>query len=346
VQIKLLATDLDGTLFSRSESLSLYDDFRSRLQTLRTKHDALWVVCTGRSLRSFQNGFASMQAMGLIPDYVIVNHAYIYRRSRNGYRPHYTWNFMIHYHMWSSRLYMKEAIQKWHKLVTDMSDNAKTIYYRRNRLCFRFTNEEEAQAVAKLLEEKSREFRHLRVFRFEQEVDVRMVPFTKGLALENLATHLGIGASSILAIGNGHNDISMLDGTVAKYVGCPDNAETDVMQVVNKVGGHVASRKVMGGVVDVIDAYLDDCVNSELPDWWVANKHKKNPKSTRRQMNHSPKHKQQNKKRIRTIIIVVMISYSVLLAFANFGVIPMSGLIRKPVKMLMDLIVMVLELFS
>ena len=346
MQIKLLATDLDGTLFSRSESLLLYDDFRSRLQTLRAKHDALWVVCTGRSLRSFQHRFAPMQAMDLMPDYVVVNHAYIYRRSRNGYRPSYTWNFLICYRMWSSRLYMKEAIKKWHKMVTDMDGSAKTIYHSRNRLCFRFTNEEEAEAVAKLLEKNSREFKHLRVFKFMQEVDVRMVPFTKGLALEDLATHLGIGASAILAIGNGHNDISMLDGTVAKCVGCPDNSETDVMQVVNNAGGHISSRKVMGGVIDVIDAYLDDCVNSELPEWWVANKHKKNPRSTKRQVNHAPKNRTQNKKRIQTTIILILIGYSVLLAFANFGVIPLSGIIRKPVLIVMDLILKFFELFN
>jgi hypothetical protein len=287
-----------------------------------------------------------MQAMDLMPDYVVVNHAYIYRRSRNGYRPSYTWNFLICYHMWSSRLYMKESIKKWHKMVTDMSGSAKTIYHSCNRLCFRFTNEEEAEAVAKLLEKKSREFKHLRVFEFMKEVDVRMVPFTKGLALENLSTHLEIGASSILAIGNGHNDISMLDGSVAKCVGCPDNAETDVMQVVSRAGGHISSRKVMGGVIDVIDAYLEDCVNSELPEWWVANKHKKNPRSTQRQVNHSPQRNKPNEKRIRTIIILILIGYSVLLAFANFGVIPLSGIIRKPVSIAMDLIMKVLELFN
>lgn len=238
---------------------------------------------------------------------------------------------------------MKDAIREWYKLVMNMTDKVTTVYHRKNRLCLRFDNEEDAQAVAKLLGKKSQEFKHLRVFHFMQEVDVRMVPFTKGLALEELAIRLGIGASNILTIGNGHNDISMLDGVVAKFMGCPENAETDVMAVVSKSGGHVASRKFMGGVIDVIDAYLENHVSSELPEWWVANKEKKNPRSVKRQMNHPPKPQKSDKRKIITIGTIVMIIYSVLLVFANFGIIPFSDIIRKPVLLAMELVVKILE---
>jgi len=343
VRIKLLATDLDGTLFGGSGELPLYEEFKGRLKTLRAKHGALWVVCTGRSLRSFQHLFSPMKTMDIAPDYVIVSHAYIYHRKRNGYRPHYVWNILIYYHLWASRLYMKDAIQKWYKMVMEMTDGVTTVYHRRNRLCLRFDAEEDAQAVAKLLRKKAQEFKNLRVFLFMHEVDVRAIPFTKGLALEELASHLGIGASGILAIGNGHNDISMLDGGVAKFTGCPENSETDVMAVVHNSNGHIASRKFLGGVIDVIDAQLEGHVNSALPEWWIANKGKKNPKSTKRQMNHIPKPRKVNQRKASTIFIVSMIGYCVLLVFASFGIIPFSGIIRKPVLLIMDLVIKLLE---
>lgn len=346
MRIKLLATDLDGTLFGKYGELPLYGEFRKRLKTLRVKHDALWVISTGRSLRSFKHLFSPMEMMDIAPDYVIIKHAYIYQRKRNSYRPHYIWNFLIRYHIWSSRLYMKEAIQKWYRMVMDTTDGVTTVYHQRNRLCLRFASEKDAQAVAGLLHEKAREFKHLRVFKFAKEVDIRAIPFTKGLALEELSTRLGIGASTILSIGNGHNDISMLDGIVAKATGCPNNAETDVMATVNKSGGHIAPRPFLGGVIDVIDAYLEDSVNSELPARWVANTATKNPKSTMRQMNHPPKEMKHHKRKTITICIIIMIVYAVLLAFANFGVIPFSGLIRKPVSLIMGLLVNIIELIS
>lgn len=343
MQIKLLATDLDGTLFGSSGELALYDEFRKRLTTLREKYDMQWVICTGRSLRSFMHLFSPMKTMGLMPDYVIVNHAYIYHLKRNKYKSHYYWNLLIHYHLWASKLYMKDAIKSWYKQVMDMTDKVTTVYHRNNRLCLRFDNEDDAEGVAKLLLEKSREFKHLRVFRFMREVDVRMVPFTKGLALEELANRLGITSSNILAIGNGHNDISILDGVVAKYMGCPENAETDVMAVVNHNKGHISSRKFLGGVIDVIDAYLENKVNSDLPEWWVANKKKKNPLSQKRQMNHPPKAKMADRRKVVTITTIIMIVYCVLLVFANSGIIPFANIIRMPIVWLMDLFVKILE---
>ena len=346
VKIRLIATDLDGTLIGGIGELLLYDDFRNRLKTLRSRYGAVWVVCTGRSRRSFNHLFSPMKLMGFAPEYVIVNHAYIYRRTRSGrYRPHYGWNILIHYNIWASRLYMKDAIEHWYKMVMNMVEGVTTVYHRRNRLCLRFDAEEDAAAVAKLLKEKAKEFKYLRVFQFAQEVDVRMVPFTKGLALEELANRLGINSPDILAIGNGHNDISMLDGEVAGLTGCPSNAEIDVMATVHRSGGHISHKKVLEGVIDVIDAFLEERVDCKLPEWWVSNKQQKNPKSANRYMNHPPKKPRRNRKKIIAAVIIIMIVYSVLLVFSSFGVIPFSNIIQKPLMLVMELVLKISDLF-
>jgi HAD superfamily hydrolase (TIGR01484 family) len=334
-EVKLIATDLDGTLIGNADEFSLYEEFGDRLGVYRAKYGAIWVACTGRSLRSFLRFFGPMSELGFAPQYVIVRHAYIYRRTRNGYRPHYAWNFCIRYHIWSSHLYIKEALMKWQRMITGMSSGVTVIFQNRNRLCLRFNTQEAAEAATELLKKESKEFKELRVFQFHQEVDIRTVPFTKGLALGELADRLSISAAHVLAIGNGHNDISMLDGSVAKLTGCPSNAEIDVMGVVNQVRGHIASRKVLGGVIEILDAYLNDSVSSELPEWWAPTREKKNPRSLHRTMG-IPNKKKKNRSKAWAGWLVMLICYAVLLVFASFDLIPFSELIVKPFTLMMN----------
>lgn len=79
----------------------------------------------------------------------------------------------------------------------------------------------------------------------------------------------------------------MLDGTAAAMTGCPANAEADVMEIVQKSGGHVATERGLAGVIEIMDAIQNGTVNSKLPDWWVPNRLQKNPKSSRRNMSHT-----------------------------------------------------------
>ncbi len=44
----------------------------------------------------------------------------------------------------------------------------------------------------------------------------------------------------LIAIGDGINDITMLNGGVTKCVGCPANAAPEVIQAVRKAGGIVS----------------------------------------------------------------------------------------------------------
>ena len=156
--VKLIVTDLDGTLIGSMNAFPAYEEFRDRLATYRAKYGTVWVACTGRSLRSFLHFFAPMETLNLAPEYVIIKHAYIYRLTRFGYRPHYAWNFFVRYHIWSSKLYMREALNQWHRMITGMSDGVSTVYHRRNRLCLRFSTEDAAEAAARMLTERAKEF--------------------------------------------------------------------------------------------------------------------------------------------------------------------------------------------
>jgi hydroxymethylpyrimidine pyrophosphatase-like HAD family hydrolase len=80
--------------------------------------------------------------------------------------------------------------------------------------------------------------------------------FSKAAVLLELATRLGIDRENILAVGDGLNDISMLNGLVTPKVGCPANASLEVINAVKKAGGFVSSKERAAGTLEIIKYYL------------------------------------------------------------------------------------------
>ena len=325
--IQLLATDLDGTLIGSATEFPLYTSFREKMNELRKNYGTIWVACTGRNLKSFRRFFSPMRTMGMSPDFVVVSHAYIFERTRMGYMPHLIWNLRIAYLIWINQVTARDVLNDWHETITGVSGGVTTLKRTKGRLRLRFDSAESASVATEVLREKLRDYRHLQIFRTKDEIDVRTVPFTKGLSVSELARHLDIDKDEILTIGNGHNDISMLNGSFAGMSACPSNSEPEVMLTVHEAGGHVSGKTSLAGVLDSINAYSNDTVNSTLPEDWVEPSQKK-PESPRR-ASKRPKKMLTWKEWIFTGVI----GYSVLVVFANYGMIPfVSKYVMIPYK--------------
>jgi HAD superfamily hydrolase (TIGR01484 family) len=331
-EIRLIATDLDGTIIGSANELPLYTIFRDRINELRRRYNAIWVVCTGRSLHAFRDYFTPMRMMGAVPDYVIIRHAYIYSVKSFGYLPHLFWNLHIHYLLWLSYFNTREAINEWHEMVSHFSSGVTTVKKGKYRLWLRFDSEESASSVAAMLKEKVKAYHHLQVFKYLMEVDVRPVPFTKGLAVSELAQHLGVSRDRILAIGNGHNDISMLDGKTAGLTGCPANSEAEVVDVVHQAGGHIASRNSLAGVLEILQAYMTDAVKSDLPIDWEDPTQTANSRTRR-----SIQHRDKMPLGVNPWMLGVAV-YTVLLVFAIYVPFPLSSWIAKPYWLLVAML--------
>ena len=327
--IRLIATDLDGTLIGRANELPLYADFADILADLRKRHGTIWVACTGRSLKSFRGFFEPMCMAGLAPDYVIVRHAYILRLTPYGYVPYIFWNLHIAYLVLSEWLNVRTAIRDWHALLTRSTVGVTVLRRRWDELAMRFDTQEAATVAAELLRTRAKAYKHVHVFDYQMEVHVRGVPFTKGLSLGELAEQLGIPRAGILAIGNGHNDASMLDGVVAGMTGCPSNSEAEVIEIVSDSGGHIARTPSLSGVLEILRAYRNGEVNNARPQGWVPPSSTQNPRTRRPRRPH----RQRGLSRQR-VGLVAAIALCVLFVFASFGVLPFSDQILLPVRVL------------
>jgi hypothetical protein len=233
---------------------------------------------------------------------------------------------------------VRRAVKDWHRAVVRRFFRVRTVAKDGSRLCLRFDSDECAEAAAVMLEKAVARYRHMKVFRYAREVDVQSVPFTKGLAVQELARHLGIRREEILAIGDGYNDMSMLDGTVAGMVGCPANAEPEIMAIVSKAGGHISRRRSLAGVLDVLDAHVANAPDSTLPDSWS------NPESGRNPRAQTSSHHRRRRRRTVRLALLLGSMYAALLAFASFDLLPMSDTIMWPYLRLRDLLERLLAL--
>jgi hydroxymethylpyrimidine pyrophosphatase-like HAD family hydrolase len=76
--------------------------------------------------------------------------------------------------------------------------------------------------------------------------------YNKGSALTELREQLGIPAERTFAIGDNHNDLTMLTGGAAGMVACPANTVADVAAAVKGAGGYIAKRPAGAGVAEAI----------------------------------------------------------------------------------------------
>jgi hypothetical protein len=76
--------------------------------------------------------------------------------------------------------------------------------------------------------------------------------YNKGTALEELASLLGIPHQQVLAMGDNHNDLGMLNGSHGFQVACPSNAIDLVKRTVGQNNGYVATAPCSEGVVQAL----------------------------------------------------------------------------------------------
>ena len=80
--------------------------------------------------------------------------------------------------------------------------------------------------------------------------------FSKASVLEAVADRLDVEQKNIIAVGDGLNDLSMLNGDVTARVGCPANASSEVVNTVKNAGGMVSSKESAAGTMEIIKHYL------------------------------------------------------------------------------------------
>lgn len=324
-RVRMFVTDADGTLMGHHPEFDQYRDFRGKISDLRN-FGAVWVVCTGRRLGGYQRLFRPMNTFGIKPDFVIAHHAYIYECKRWGFMPHWIWNLRVLWLQWRERWALGRAMPRLRRAVLSHNPFARLVWCSGERLSFQFDDESAAHYSAGILREATRGYKYLQMFETPGEIDVRAIPFTKGLAVQELARHLGVSNAQILVVGDGLNDISMLRMTPPCLTACPGNAVDEVVEAVHKTGGHIASGHSLGGVLEALTAFETGRVNSKLPEGWTGS-------------NALPKPRFENGTfGIGSFVMVLLVIYTTLVVVGSFCRFPGRETVMKPYHKLIETI--------
>jgi hydroxymethylpyrimidine pyrophosphatase-like HAD family hydrolase len=79
--------------------------------------------------------------------------------------------------------------------------------------------------------------------------------FSKAALLEHYCAVRGMDTKKIIAVGDGFNDISMLNARLTPHAGCPADASSEVIAAVRAGGGYVAGCSGPEGTIEVLRYY-------------------------------------------------------------------------------------------
>ena len=247
MEIKLLSTDFDGTLIARTGSPVLDRPCMELIRDLQND-GAVWAINTGRSVDLLETGLADF-AVPIRPDFILTSERDVFRPSENGgaWEAFGDWNERCardHRELFSTaQSVLAEVID-----FVNQKTQARVIYEPEGPAGLIAQSEEEMDRVTEFIEHARK---HQPKFHYQRNtVYLRFchADYHKGAALAELARLIGISRENIFAAGDHHNDISMLDGSVAAMPACPANAIDEVKQAVRTAGGYVAQEDYGAGV--------------------------------------------------------------------------------------------------
>ena len=262
--IRMICTDLDGTLLKESESQSGLRRFGSLLADCKRRWRTQWAVVTGRRKVDVEPVLLHFLVFGMRPDFLVVEDGLIYRRnSRGAFIPFWWWNFNIMRKRFHLGRRSADDIVRWRRELLDEFPAAEDRSRQTVDLWLEFPDAEQTRRAEKNLLEKIRHTVEFQVFRWDRELFLAPSVGTKGEAVRKMCQKLDIPLPKVFAVGDGPNDLSMLDGGAAGMSSCVGNALEHVKFAVREAGGFIATKRKTDGVNEALQWYMKGIYGSE-----------------------------------------------------------------------------------
>ena len=263
IPVRLICTDFDGTLLGETPRPQAMLELRELLRRLRRQCGTRWAVVTGRRLRDLEPALTGLTGFGLAPDFLVVEDALIYRRRPHGRpTPFWWWNLGILRHRANLLHRNMREVVAWRDGLLARFPTARDRSRQVVDLWVEFADEDQAiHAEIQLRDWACTGSAHrFFVFRWGNELFLAPSAGTKGQAVTRLREHLRLHPAEVFAIGDGPNDLSMLDGRVAGQTACVGNALDQVKDTVRRSRGCVAEAEDILGVIEALRALVGDGV--------------------------------------------------------------------------------------
>ncbi len=249
---RILSFDFDGTLHHPADEPPVPGDFFDLVRELRDSQGALWCVNTGRSLPQTIEGFVESR-FPFLPDWVVTREREIHQPNDFGrMTPHKEWNKRCGKDM--KRLFRKCARYlktARHQILEHTGAEWIQMFGEPAGIIAR-SDEEMDWITGRLQMLEPPDLlgwqRNSIYLRFGHR------GYQKGTSLAEIARLCGLNSDACFTIGDGHNDLEMLDPQHAGFIACPANAAEEVRAKVAAHGGYLAHEAHGAGVIEALRA--------------------------------------------------------------------------------------------
>jgi len=249
----LIALDLDGTSVRYEPQLEMDPDIIRFLDSVRHA-GVVWVMNSDRYTDTMAD-IARRLSPEHMPEALLSCQRFIHILNGDGmYEPLHAWNneqMRLHADLWHK---LQPKFGEWQEnILRDFTVLDCVV----NDLVFAFmAPPEQTPQLRQRLQEYVKDFPDAQVSGNHDWSFILHAAFSKGRVLKRYAEHIGVPAERIIAVGDGVNDITMLDGSVTRLVGCPANASFEVIAAVKAAGGMVAEAEGPQGTLAILRKYL------------------------------------------------------------------------------------------
>ena len=250
----LIVLDLDGTSVRYEPRLEMDPELMQYIASLRSS-GVVWAMNSDRYTDTMAD-IASLLPPEEKPAALLSCQRFIHLHNGddNTYLPLHQWNkqqMLLHRALWGKII---PFFSDWKKKI---EENYTIIDCVTNDIVFAcMVPPEQTPSLRKRMLEFIKPWPDAQVSGNHDWTFILHAAFSKANILRRCAEQLGADAHRIIAIGDGINDISMLNGLVTPLVGCPANASREVIDAVTAAGGMVADAPAAAGTLQILKYYV------------------------------------------------------------------------------------------
>lgn len=256
-RIKLIALDFDGTLLETTAGDEAFHPDAIAYLNACAEHGIAWCSSSGRHLKSQLDALEASRARGLehMPLALIVAESLLYEYRDGEFIPDAAWNEPLETRTRNFQKTVQHCcephLEAWLARYPILRHTRDDIY-----TAFELESEPAAEAFFQVFQAACQDVAGGRLFFNRTWVAALPDGIDKSTGMGRLRERFGFAPEQILAIGDELNDLPMLDGRHAHWVGCPSNANDEVKRLVSTHGGIIADAVAGAGSAQVIRHFV------------------------------------------------------------------------------------------
>ncbi len=253
----LYCFDFDGTLVSPVHDYQSDPVFFEWLKKTDASPEKVWVINTGRDFPYLLEGLEQAK-FPVLPRFVICRERDIYELNEHGeYEPHQDWNEQCEYHI-NCTIREGAALIKRFKAFLKTNTKAEWLEFPGDPAGVKASSDEEMDEIIEWVDQQMHLVPALDYQRNSIWMRFGDHRYQKGSSLKHVASLLNVSPAQTLVAGDGDNDLSLFDSSVAHHIVAPANANYQVQQAVAKKEGYLAKARFALGTLEGVLATLDN----------------------------------------------------------------------------------------